>query len=131
MLKSIIKTAMEYECEFKENAKMSNYTSFKTGGAASLIVMPQNVESLSKIVSECKQNNIKIYVIGNGSNILVPDSGLSGVVICLSTDFSNIDLIGENRIMCESGISLSKLCAFALKHNLSGLEFAYGIPGTI
>lgn len=130
MLKAIIKTAIEYGCEFKENAPMSEYTSFKTGGAASLIVMPGSEQALSALVSVCKQNDIKMYVIGNGSNVLVSDNGLNGVVIRIGPHMSDVQYLGNGRIMCEAGVSLAKLCTFALNKNLSGLEFACGIPGT-
>lgn len=123
-------TALSYGCDFCENAKMSSYTSFKTGGTADLVVMPDSMDSLNAILKVCRENNIKSYVIGNGSNILVSDNGLSGVVIRIAGNMSKIDLVDDNTIVCESGISMMKLCSFALIHNLSGLEFAYGIPGT-
>ncbi len=117
-------------CEFFENARMSNFTSFKTGGEADLIVMPNSIEALKTILLLCRENGIKTYVIGNGSNILVSDNGLYGVVIRISSAMSAVRLEDGDTIICQSGISMSKLCCFALKNNLSGLEFAYGIPGT-
>lgn len=130
MLKSIIEIAIEQGCEFKENAPMSDYTSFKTGGKASLVVMPNSIESLSQIVCACRQNKIKTYILGNGSNVLVSDNGLDGVVIRIGSDLSDIQYIGDGKIMCETGVSLAKLCSFALSKSLSGLEFAFGIPGS-
>lgn len=127
----IIKSAAaELGCEFCENTRMANFTSFKTGGEAGLIVMPNGIDALKKILALCRENDIKTYIIGNGSNILVSDNGLYGVVIRISSAMSEIRLDGDDTIICESGISMSKLCSFALKNNLSGLEFAYGIPGS-
>lgn len=130
MFDIVKRTALDIGCEFYENERMSNRTSFKTGGPADLLVCPDNIDALITILKVCKENNIKTYIIGNGSNILVSDNGLSGVVIRLSNNFSDIKLLDDETIYCQSGISMSKLCHFALQHSLSGLEFAYGIPGT-
>lgn len=130
MLNAIIETAMKYGCKYKENADMSEYTSFKTGGKASLIIMPNCIDALSALKESCIQNDIKMYVLGNGSNVLVSDNGLKGVVIHIGADFSDIKYLGGGKIICEAGISLTRLCNFALKNNMSGLEFAFGIPGT-
>lgn len=130
MIDIVKNTALNLGCEFCEKARMSDYTSFKTGGLADLIVMPDSIDALNKLLGVCRENKIKFYVIGNGSNILVSDNGLSGVVIRIGKAMSKIRLISEDTIYCESGISMSKLCLFALENNLSGLEFAFGIPGT-
>lgn len=130
MLSIVKKTALDIGCEFFENEPMSNRTSFKTGGPVDLLVCPDNIEALITILKVCKENNIRTFIIGNGSNILVSDNGLSGVVIRLSNNFADIKLIDDETIYCQSGISMSKLCTFALQNSLSGLEFAYGIPGT-
>lgn len=130
MVDAVMDTVRTLGCVFKENAPMSEYTSFKTGGPAGLLVMPDSVKSLAEIVRVCKQHNIKTYVIGNGSNLLVSDSGLNGVVIRLASVFSDISCTQDGVVRCGAGILLSKLCAFALQHSLSGLEFAFGIPGT-
>lgn len=124
------KTAEKLNCRYLENASMRDFTSFKTGGNADIIVFPDSIASLTAILKACRENEIKTYIIGNGSNILVSDNGLSGVVIKIGSDFSNIELADENTIVCESGISMAKLCSFSLENSLSGLEFAFGIPGT-
>ncbi len=124
------KTAKKINCPYLENVSMSKYTSFKTGGNADLIVFPDSTDSLKAILEVCRDNNIKTYVIGNGSNILVSDNGLSGVVIKIGSDFSNIELVDDDTVICQSGVSMSKLCTFAMENSLSGLEFAFGIPGT-
>ena len=127
----IVKNAiLNIGCEYDENIPMSSRTSFKTGGAADLMVYPDSIEELKAILKVCKTNNVRTYIIGNGSNILVSDNGLSGVVIRLSNNFSDIELIDDETIRVQAGASMTRLCSFALENSLSGLEFAYGIPGT-
>ena len=113
------------------DAPMKKYTTFKCGGNASLFITPDSVESLEKIISFCCSKNIKPMVIGNGSNILVTDKGIDGVVIKIGSKMSEIKLLDETTILCEAGASLKSLCMFALENSLSGLEFAYGIPGNV
>lgn len=130
MLNNVIDTAKSLGCQFEENVPMSSKTSFKTGGNAELMLYPDSVDSLLKLLDVCKKNNVKTYIIGNGSNILVSDNGLSGVVFRLSGNMSKIELIDEQTVFCQCGASMKSLCIFALENSLSGLEFAYGIPGT-
>lgn len=130
MLNIVKKTALDVGCEFYENEPMSNRTSFKTGGSAEMLVCPGNINALIAVLKVCRENNIRTFIIGNGSNILVSDNGLSGVVIMLSSNFSEIKLLDGETVYCQSGVSMTKLCRFALEHSLSGLEFAFGIPGT-
>lgn len=113
---------------------MSKHTSFKIGGPADLFVYINNQANLLNILNLLKLYNINYFILGNGSNLLVSDTGYRGVVLKLVEEFENINLESKseekNIINCGSGISLSKACIFAMKNNLSGLEFAYGIPGT-
>ena len=114
-----------------KDAPMKKYTSFKCGGNASVLVIPVCVDSLKKIIDFCNSQNTKPLIIGNGSNLLVTDNGINGVVIKIGSDISKIELLDETTIRCEAGASLKSLCMFALENSLSGLEFAYGIPGTL
>lgn len=113
------------------NAPMKKYTSFKCGGNARVLVIPESVDSLQKILDFCYLKNVHPLVIGNGSNLLVSDNGIDNVVIKIGSKMSNIYLIDDETIYCEAGASLKSLCMFALENSLSGLEFAYGIPGTL
>lgn len=113
------------------NAPMSRYTSFKAGGCAKLLIKPNSVDTLSKILKECIDKQIKYLVIGNGSNLLISDNGFDGAVIKIGLDISNICLLDEETIYCEAGATMKALCNFAYENSLSGLEFAYGIPGTL
>lgn len=109
---------------------MKNHTSFKIGGNADFVVLPESVEEVAMVVSALKENGIRYTVMGNGSNLLVDDAGLRGVVIKLARNFSGA-IVEGNTISAESGILLSKLSNIALANSLTGLEFASGIPGTL
>lgn len=121
----------ELACEYQENVPMRYHTTFQIGGPARLFVTPNTTTQINRILNAAKEYNLDLHIIGKGSNILVPDEGLSGVVLHLSSSFSQINLIDSQTIVCESGCTLDKLCKFALEHSLSGLEFAYGIPGSV
>ncbi len=113
------------------NAPMKRYTSFKCGGKATLLIIPNSVSNLISIVEFCRKFSFEPLVIGNGSNILVTDNGVGNVVIKVGREVGKIELIDDTTINCEAGASLKSLCLFALDNSLSGLEFAYGIPGTL
>lgn len=127
---SVIGLLKKKSIMFMENEPMSKHTSFKIGGNCKILVYPNNVAQIQDIIKICKNNNISNIVIGRGSNLLVSDSGFDGVAIC-SNRLNNIKLISDTEIYCESGVNLPKLCNFALKNSLSGLEFACGIPGSV
>lgn len=107
------------------NEPMSNHTSFKTGGIADYYVTPENIEELKKIL----ELNENIIILGNGSNVLVTDKGIRGIVINLKK-LNKYEVKGEN-IVADAGILISKLSNVAMQNNLTGLEFACGIPGTL
>lgn len=116
--------------ELIENASLSEYTSFEIGGKCDFLVKPDSSGSLRDVILYCRENGIKYYILGKGSNVLVSDSGLKGVVIVISSAFSEITE-SEAGIYCEAGASLTKLCTYAKENELTGLEFAYGIPGSV
>lgn len=109
---------------------MAKHTTFKIGGNASLVVYPESETQISKIVKAAKQAGIRLITIGNGSNLLVDDDGIDACVMILDEHFSDIKLIDEETIYASAGAMLIKVCRFAYENGLSGLEFAYGIPGT-
>ena len=113
------------------NAPMSRYTSFKAGGCAKLLIKPNSIDTLAKLLNECQLKEVNYLVIGNGSNLLVSDNGFDGVIIKIGSDISQIKLIDEETIYCEAGVTMKSLCNFAYENSLSGLEFAYGIPGNL
>ena len=110
---------------------MSCHTSFRIGGPADVMVLPSSAEEISEIVSLCKKNSIPFNVVGNGSNLLVSDKGIRGVVIKIGKNFSKISLTDDNVIYAQSGATLAMVASVALNNNLAGFEFASGIPGTV
>ncbi|CCJ33558.1 MULTISPECIES: UDP-N-acetylmuramate dehydrogenase [Caloramator] len=108
---------------------MKNHTSFKIGGPADFLVIPNSKEELVDLIKFLRKKNIKYYLIGNGSNLLVSDKGIRGVVI-KTTSLNKVEVIGE-RVISEAGASLAKVSAEALRNSLKGMEFASGIPGSI
>ena len=109
---------------------MSLHTTFKIGGNARLVVYPQNEEQISELVKCAKAENVRLIAVGNGSNLLVDDDGIDACVLILGEPFSQIKLIDDETIYAKAGAKLIALCRFAYEHSLSGLEFAYGIPGS-
>ena len=111
-----------------ENEPMSRHTTFKVGGNAAFMVVPDTAE---RIVSLKRQLcDVPHIVIGNGSNLLFSDEGYDGVVIKLGNDFSDISVNGDE-ITAKSGATLSKIANTALQNGLGGFEFASGIPGSV
>lgn len=117
-------------CEILINSPMSRQTSFKVGGNADIIAFPKTENEFISIMEKAKEKNIPCTVIGNGSNLLIKDCGISGIVVKTTGLNPDIEVNGDV-IRCSAGTSLSKLCMTALEYSLTGLEFAYGIPGTV
>ena len=114
---------------FKKDEIMKNHTSFKIGGKADYFIECCDADCLKAVICECNRLNLPYFIIGKGSNILVSDEGVEGVVISLC-GFDEISVDGEV-ITVGAGVSLAQLCTFALDNCLTGLEFAYGIPGSV
>lgn len=117
------------ESQIQLDAKMSEHIYFKVGGPVDILLTPDKVQQLRDTISICKNNNIPYYVIGNGSNLLVKDGGIRGVVIRLC-ELNKIECNG-NKIKAECGALLKDVSAAATKANLAGLQFACGIPGSV
>ncbi len=114
----------------RQNEPMSKHTTFKIGGNADWFLTPHTKEQLSKLLKSMKEMELCPFVLGNGSNLLVGDKGIRGVVICFGKTMNDIRVCGE-QIYAESGAILSRVSSAALSDELSGMEFASGIPGTI
>lgn len=110
---------------------MKHYTSFQIGGPASAVCIPKNREQLSCLLSFLRKMQINHWFVGNGSNLLVSDEGLKGVVILLDSDFDGEILISNTVLEAPAGKKLSSVCAAACRAELTGLEFAWGIPGSV
>lgn len=130
MQKLIAKLNTQKDITIRENAPMCEYTSFHIGGPADLLIEPASKEALISCCQILNEAGITPLVIGAGSNLLVSDSGIRGVVIHMAKPMSRITIEGEY-ITAEAGVSLAKLAAEALSASLSGLEFASGIPGSL
>ncbi|MCL1881784.1 MAG: UDP-N-acetylmuramate dehydrogenase [Oscillospiraceae bacterium] len=135
-MKVIRDLCKHHEAEFLENTPIAPYTTFRIGGNCNIIKV-NNVELLCEVLKHCHSAEIPWHIIGRGSNILISDAGLSGVVILVGDDFSKVCVENDvsnanNKILrCEAGARLSEVCKIALTNNLTGFEFAYGIPGTV
>ena len=129
--KNLIDISKKLSCTVLLNESMKKHTSFKIGGDADVFIYVNNIESLKIILGLITTENIPYFIIGNGTNLLVSDDGFRGVVLNLQHGLKNIEVNKEeNIIYCEAGVPLNKVCVCALQNNLSGLEFAWGIPGT-
>ena len=114
--------------EYRQNEPMRAHTTFKIGGEADIFIIPASPAALISAVKKCTELEIPYFILGNGSNLLVSDGGIEGAVISLA-GINGISSDGE-KITCGAGAMLSSVCLKALSLSLTGLEFAYGIPGT-
>lgn len=111
------------------NASLKEYTTYKIGGIARVIIYPKNTESLVALIKKLKATRTKFMVLGNGSNVLFSDDVYEGVIIKLD-EFNKIEFSG-NKVVCGAGASLMKVACQSIRRGLTGLEFATGIPGSI
>ena len=131
------------EIRFVENEPLSAHCTFKIGGPADVFVQPETEKQLCRVIALCKACDVKYYLLGNGSNILFEDAGYRGAVINVSAMKSAIGILenicfpGKDPALTYDAVvvgadkMLSSLCMTALENSLTGLEFAYGIPGTV
>lgn len=117
---------------------MNTHTSFKIGGKADFFIRVRNIEEIKYILDICNKNNIPLTILGNGSNVLIKDNGIRGIVLKIEIDNINIEEFSEDNtkektaiVTVGAGVLLGKLAQILLKKSISGFEFASGIPGTI
>ena len=113
-----------------ENEPMSRHTTFRVGGSADVLFLPESEEQLLQALSIAREAGVPCVVIGNGSNLVVKDGGIRGLVIALGEGMAAIARAGET-LTAWAGASLARVSAYAQASGLSGLEFASGIPGTL
>ena len=118
------------QIDVETNVNLSKYTSFCIGGTADFVVKPKCFTDIISVIRIAKESEVSYYIMGKGSNILVSDNGYRGIVI-LTINLNMISFIEENFIECDAGVTVASLCNFAYSHSLSGLEFAWGIPGSV
>lgn len=113
-----------------QNADMRDFTSFKAGGKADLLVIPTNEDELKTILQKLSQRKLPFLMMGKGTNLLIRDGGYRGVIIRLEDAFSEIQ-VEDTTLIAGAGASLSSVARFAMEYGLSGMEFASGIPGSL
>lgn len=119
------------EIEMRMNESMSKHTSFRIGGNAEIMLFPHSTSELSKILQLSRFLDIKPHILGAGTNVLAPDEGISGMVICLKDALGGMELMDSCHIRVMAGVTMTRAAMFAAGHGLSGFEFAHGIPGTV
>jgi UDP-N-acetylmuramate dehydrogenase len=133
--KNIKYAAMAQKFDLLRDEPLKPYTSFKVGGPADLLALPKTVEELKALLGHAAQQDIPVTLLGGGTNVLVSDKGIRGLVIVTTGLKSGIRITAStpNKTFVDAaaGERLSTVCRFALDHSLSGLEFAAGIPGTL
>ena len=119
------------DIELKMNEPLSKHTSFRIGGGAEVMAFPKDVESLSRLLKAARELGIDPVILGAGTNVLAPDEGIAGLVICLKDSLVGMQQLSDTAIRVYAGVSMARAANFAASLALSGLEFAHGIPGTV
>ena len=117
--------------DLKYNEPMAKHTSFKVGGCAEVMAFPKSSEELSSVLKASALLDVTPAILGAGTNVLAPDDGISGLVICLKDCLDGMEQLEGNRIRVAAGVTMTRAAVFAANLGLSGLEFAHGIPGTV
>lgn len=115
----------------KMNEPMAAHTSFRIGGPVEVMAFPVSAEQLAEILKRSNELDCKCTILGAGTNILAPDEGISGLVICLKDGLNFMEKLEGDRIRVAGGVTMSRAAVYAAGLGLSGLEFAHGIPGTV
>lgn len=130
-LTTLIEAARATGCTVTEQAPMAQVTTFRVGGPADALITIPDAGTATDIIALCHQENIPFFWLGNGSNLLVGDRGIRGAVLRLDPKAAQITRTDVTTLYCDAGMTLQRLCLFARDNSLTGLEFAYGIPGTV
>lgn len=117
------------QLKIRKNVSLAPYTTFRIGGPAKYFLAAKSKEEIFQAIKWAKEHQIPYFILGAGSNLLISDKGFGGLIIKLLT--TNYQLLDDNKILTEAGLSLAKLIGISLKNNLTGLEWAVGIPGTV
>ena len=112
------------------NEPLRKYSFTKTGGNAEVLVKLTNEQDLQNIIKYCNENNIELTILGNGSNVLISDNGIAGIV-AITSDMNKIELLDDDIISCYAGLTLKELTDFCIENSLTNLEFSCGIPGSV
>jgi UDP-N-acetylmuramate dehydrogenase len=113
------------------NEPMSRHTSFRIGGNAEVMAFPKSAQELSQVLQVSAAFGCPRAILGAGTNVLAPDDGISGIVICLKDALDGMQLLSDDCIRIMAGVTMTRAAVFAANHGLAGIEFAHGIPGTV
>ena len=117
--------------ELRMNESMAKHTSFRIGGGAEVMAFPKTETELAELLKVYALLDCKCAILGAGTNVLAPDEGITGLVICLKDCLDGMEALSDTRIRVMAGVTMSRAATFAANLGMSGLEFAHGIPGTI
>ena len=124
-------SALLPDMELRFEEPMHKHTSFRIGGGAEVMAFPKSVEELAELLKTSALLDVKPAILGAGTNILAPDEGIRGLVICLKDCLAGMEQLGGDRIRVAAGVTMTRAAVFAANLGLSGMEFAHGIPGTV
>ncbi len=110
---------------------LAKHTSFRIGGNAEVMVFPGSAEELATVLKVSSLLDCKLSILGAGTNVLAPDEGVPGLVVCLKDAFDGMEQLCEDTVRIMAGVTMTRAAVFAANLGLSGLEFAHGIPGTV
>ena len=119
------------ELELRYNESMAKHTSFRIGGPVEVMAFPKTAAELAEVLKVSALLDCKTAILGAGTNVLAPDAGLSGLVICLKDCLGGIERIDDTHIRVAAGVTMTRAAVYAANAGLSGLGFAHGIPGTV
>lgn len=118
-------------CVLKYNEPMARHTSFRIGGNAEVMAFPKTKAELAEILKLAAELSVKPAILGAGTNVLAPDEGMEGIVICLKDCLDGMEQLDDTRIRVMAGVTMTRAAVFAANSGLAGMEFAHGIPGTV
>ena len=124
-------TTLLPDLELRFEEPMHKHTSFRIGGPAEVMAFPKSVDELSELLKTSALLDLKPAILGAGTNILAPDEGIRGLVICLKDCLSGMEELENHRIRIAAGVTMTRAAVFAANLGLGGMEFVHGIPGTI
>ena len=124
-------TALLPELELRFEESMAKHTSFRIGGAVEVMAFPKTAQELSELLKTSALLDCKPVVLGAGTNVLAPDEGMRGLVVCLKDCMDGLEQLDDNTIRVMAGVTMTRAAVFAANLGLGGLEFAHGIPGTV
>lgn len=128
-MNKIDKITKKVKGKLRENVSLKDYNTWKVGGKAEYFFEPHDLEDLKIFLNLTSDE--KVTFLGNGSNVLIRDNGIKGYVVCLKKSLNNFQIYGKNKFIFEAGLSCMKIAQISAKHNLTGLEFLCGVPGTL